>query len=219
VDANFGLRQEEILSDAPGTAAAGAERYREWLERREHSVGQGAQPKFDLLVASESAAAPADFDCAVALESVPRGSGRPSGRRFGTLVHAVLRDAELGANEAAIASLAGVHARLLGAPTEEVDAAMESAVAALAHPLLQRAQAAERCHRELPVLLRLEDGRMLEGVIDLAFLEQGTWHIVDFKTDVDLPAGRPQYERQLRWYALALWRISGRPVRAWLLSI
>jgi ATP-dependent exoDNAse (exonuclease V) beta subunit len=67
--------------------------------------------------------------------------------------------------------------------------------------------------------LKLDTNRVLEGVIDLAFEAEGRWHIVDFKTDADVAANRIHYERQLRWYSLALSRLNNAPVRAHLLSI
>lgn len=73
--------------------------------------------------------------------------------------------------------------------------------------------------REFPVLLKLEESRVLEGVIDLAFESDGTWHIVDFKTDADLAPNLARYERQLRWYALALSRLNQCAVEAHLLSV
>jgi ATP-dependent helicase/nuclease subunit A len=60
---------------------------------------------------------------------------------------------------------------------------------------------------------------MLEGVLDLAFLEDGSWTIVDFKSDADLEARRVKYERQLQWYVYALSRLTAQPVRGILLSI
>ena len=60
---------------------------------------------------------------------------------------------------------------------------------------------------------------ILEGVIDLLFESGGRWHIVDFKTDADLAPNRARYERQLRWYALAVARLNNAPVEAHLLSI
>jgi ATP-dependent exoDNAse (exonuclease V) beta subunit len=69
----------------------------------------------------------------------------------------------------------------------------------------------------MPVIVRLEDGRMVEGITDLAFLEGGNWHVVDFKTDTELQLGH--YQRQLAWYVYALARITGRETRGWLLSI
>jgi ATP-dependent exoDNAse (exonuclease V) beta subunit len=112
-----------------------------------------------------------------------------------------------------------MHGRVLGAIPEEVEAAAEAARTAFAHPLIERARKAERCHRELPVVLRLKENRMLEGVIDLAFQERNGWTVVDFKTTGDLKAHRAEYERQLQWYGAALARITGLPVQARILGV
>ena len=134
-------------------------------------------------------------------------------------MHAVLRDVPLDANPAAIGRWAQLNARILGAPAEEADAACIRAEAALRHPLLDRARRAERKHREYPVMLRADRGRLMEGVIDLAFVENGAWVIVDFKTGEDISGSREQYQRQLQWYACALTRLTGLPARAYLLGV
>ena len=62
----------------------------------------------------------------------------------------------------------------------------------LGHDLLARARrAAARgaCRRETPVTLTLEDGTLVEGVVDLAFEEDGAWIVVDYKTDRELAVG------------------------------
>ena len=59
----------------------------------------------------------------------------------------------------------------------------------------------------------------MEGIIDLAFIEDNTWIIVDFKTDADISRHRDQYQRQLQWYASALSRLTGLPTRAYLLGV
>jgi ATP-dependent helicase/nuclease subunit A len=59
----------------------------------------------------------------------------------------------------------------------------------------------------------------MEGVIDLAFLENGGWIVVDFKTDANLEDTRARYERQLQWYAHALATLTSLPARAILLGI
>jgi ATP-dependent helicase/nuclease subunit A len=59
----------------------------------------------------------------------------------------------------------------------------------------------------------------MEGVIDLAFIENDSWIVVDFKTDANFEATRTRYERQLQWYAHALSKLTGLPARAVLLSI
>jgi ATP-dependent exoDNAse (exonuclease V) beta subunit len=115
--------------------------------------------------------------------------------------------------------LAKVHGRVLGATDQEIKDAAEAVDAALKHPLFDRARKSKLCRRELPILLKLEGNRILEGVIDLAFEENGCWHIVDFKTDAEIGPSRKRYENQLRWYCLALARLNKTPVEAHLLSI
>jgi ATP-dependent exoDNAse (exonuclease V) beta subunit len=115
--------------------------------------------------------------------------------------------------------LSELNARILGAPKAEAAAAHAAVIAALSHPVLKRARAAPRCHREYPLTLRIEGDRLLEGVIDLAFLENDVWVVVDFKTDAHSPDRRAQHERQLQWYAHALAKLTGIPARAILLGV
>lgn len=75
-----------------------------------------------------------------------------------------------------------------------------------------RMLASPRVQREWGFCLR--DGDLLvQGVIDLCFIENGAWVLVDYKTDrcpaEELPA---MYGDQLRWYARALREITGMPV-------
>ena len=70
---------------------------------------------------------------------------------------------------------------------------------------------------------RLEDGSLVEGVVDLAFREEGpagaTWTVVDFKTDVELAASPVVYEAQVAAYAKAIAAATGEPARGVLLSV
>ena len=45
-------------------------------------------------------------------------------------------------------------------------------------------------------------GRTIRGTLDLAFVENGKWVIVDFKTDLDARS-QPQYLPQVQWYVLS----------------
>jgi ATP-dependent exoDNAse (exonuclease V) beta subunit len=138
------------------------------------------------------------------------------------LVHAVLATVPLDAEPARIAEIALMHGRVLGATADELDAAATAVRAALAHPLLQRARSAEvggRCRRETPVTLPIAGGRLLEGVVDLAFEEDDGWTVVDFKTDRELDGLVPRYRRQVALYAEAVARATGRAARAVLLSV
>jgi ATP-dependent helicase/nuclease subunit A len=218
---NFGIRQQEILSRDPGSEAVSESMllYQDWQRHRALVLEEGKRPQFNLSVVTEAPELPESFEATIDLETVERSGKRPQGARFGSLVHAVLGDADLSGTAKRLAALAQVHGRVLGSSAEEIAAAIEAATAALNHSLLARARHAERCHREIPVLVKCEDGRMIEGTLDLAFLEQGTWNIVDFKTDAHLPRFKPQYIRQLQWYVYAMGRVTGAPARGWLLSV
>jgi len=67
----------------------------------------------------------------------------------------------------------------------------------------------------------LDDGTVLDGVVDLAFADEGAgaWTVVDFKTDLGREVKRPSYEEQVRLYARAIAEATGRPARAMLLYV
>ncbi|HEV2491663.1 MAG TPA: UvrD-helicase domain-containing protein [Terriglobia bacterium] len=228
-EGNFGVRQAEVLQEEGDASREGLKGYDDWKARRERTIEMGRRLEFEVFTPTESLEGPPGFEAAIGVEMIAKPAGRPQGPRFGTLVHTVLRDVELGVNadggkveasgRAEIERLAKLHARVLGSPPQEIEAAVEAVSAALAHPLLERASRAARRHRELPIILKTEGGRLLEGNIDLAFLEDGQWTVVDFKTDADLPARRPQYRHQLEWYVFALSRMTQQPARGWLLGI
>jgi ATP-dependent exoDNAse (exonuclease V) beta subunit len=146
-------------------------------------------------------------------------SDRSGGAAFGLLVHELLGRAGFDAGEDAIHELADVQARLLGLTGDEAQLAARVAVRVLRHDLLKRAHAADRrgaCRRETPVTLLTDAGVLVEGIVDLAFEEQGIWTVVDYKTDRELrqvdPAGddaHGRYERQIAIYAEAIARATG----------
>ena len=49
-----------------------------------------------------------------------------------------------------------------------------------------------------------KDGTLIEGVLDLAFTEEGVTTVVDFKTDHELAAGEARYRAQLQQYVSAV---------------
>ena len=217
VDTQYGLQREELLVQHEPASSQSARDYAEWRENRTNSLNKGEKPALRMVLASkgEEAAPSTIFAARPQTATIPPTVDRPGGRRFGTLVHAVLRDAALDATE--VERWAGIHATLLDCDREERDAAISVAQAALTHPLFERARKAERCEREYPVTLRLDDGRILEGVIDLAFQEaDGGWVIVDFKTSIDDAAAHAQ---QVEWYAYALAEIEQTGVESWILGV
>ena len=217
----FGIRQEELLGKEAERALV--DRHLQgvaaWQAGRDAARAAGSRPSASIATATAFAlrsTAPPD---AVDVVELPRASGRPFGPRFGALVHAVLAVVALDAGRDGIERAAAVQARLLGAPADEIAAAVDAAVAALAHPLLQRAAAAAACRRETPLTLRADDGTLVEGTVDLAFLDDGTWTVIDFKTDQELTRSLDVYRRQVALYARAISAATGAPARPVLLRV
>jgi ATP-dependent exoDNAse (exonuclease V) beta subunit len=138
---------------------------------------------------------------------------RRGGTAFGMLIHAVLAQASFEARFAELQAVAAAEARLLGLDPAAADAAARLAERLLNHELLARARAASaagRCRRETPVTMTMPDGTLVEGVVDLAFEENGVWTVVDYKTDRELQAaGEERYRRQVALYAAAIARATG----------
>ena len=172
-----------------------------------------------MFVATEGVEPPAGFADRVRIERVQRVALRPKDPRFGSLVHLILKDVDFTAPPNAVIRLAQIHARLLNAPAEEIQSAAQAVTSALKHPLLERARKAKRCHRELPILLKDDPLGILDAVIDLAFLEDKTWTIVDFKTDVDDAQRTPKYRRQVGWYLHGIQQTTGAPAQGYLLHL
>lgn len=163
-----------------------------------------------------------DLADAVRIESpLAQSSGRPRGARFGTLVHALLERATLdesGASAMDLAALANLLGRQLGATEREVLAARDASANALRHPVMALARAASDVRREHALAYRTPDGELWEGIVDLAFLHAGQWHVVDFKTDVidDAPYA---YRLQVAIYCHAIGLATSEPCQGILLGV
>ena len=254
-DGDVGLRQQSILAadETLVSSERGERAHADWQLRRSGLLAAGAAPSRRVRSATEVAGAviaaglpalepsPAGAGAAGALPGAPFPAaapvehldvdvgdrrGRPHGKRFGTLVHAVLAEVDLDAGAAAIAATGEAVGRLLGCTATEVAAATHATERALAHPLMRSAAAAARagaCRREVPVMVRAPDGALLEGVVDLCFREETAqgrcWVVVDFKTDVELVAEPHGYDTQVRIYAEAIARATGERARGALLRV
>jgi ATP-dependent helicase/nuclease subunit A len=221
----YGLRREDLILE-PGREIVDADRarYEDWLAARRAAQEAGARPSVRVRVVTEWARARPDSGEAVdveLIEAVARGP-RPSGPRFGTLVHAALATVALDATPAQIAEAVSLQARILGAPADEARAATALVASALAHPLIMRARdawRAGRCRRETPVGCREPDGSLIEGVLDLAFEDADGWTVIDFKTDAEIAAELARYRRQVGLYASVISRATGKSARGVLLRL
>ena len=147
---------------------------------------------------------------------------RPGGRRFGTLVHALLASVPLGTADAALARLADAQGRVLGATPEEVAAAHDAVRRVMQHPVMKDAADAQKkglCYRETPVTWRLSDRAVIEGNVDLAYVAGDEVVVVEFKTDRELDGALETYRRQVQVYAAAVGSALGRRPRAVLMRV
>ena len=227
VDPVFGIRRQDLIEDpGPDVMAVDRRSYQEWQEARAAALERGARPSLVARTVTEWADRRAADGGApepeVTVIEAASGLARPSGPRFGTLVHAILASVALDAPRAAIEDVAALQARVLGATREEETAATSVVETALAHPLLLRAREAWRrghCRRESPITALEADGSILEGVLDLAFEEDDGWTVVDFKTQVELTGPLARHRRQVGAYASIVARVTGRPTTAVLLRL
>jgi ATP-dependent exoDNAse (exonuclease V) beta subunit len=232
VQEEVGLRQQRILeADEAGVVAEeGRRAHGRWQAERRRAQEQGRVASIRVSTVTSlagHATVAAVPQASIALEQIPIDARRPSGTRFGTLVHATLAAVDLDAPDSGVRAAARSQARLVGATQEETDAATIAVTAALAHPLLRdaaRAAARGGVRRETPVVLRLGDGTLAEGVVDLAFRSgdssgTGTWTVVDFKTDREISAHRERYEAQIRIYVESVAAATGESAHGVLLVL
>jgi len=220
------IRRHSILQAGEGSGKdPGTERHQSWRQRRDALLEEGTRPSLDVTTATRAAetALPMAELVGVTVELVERVPRRPTGKAFGILVHEVLATTELDADEEHVRARAKALGRVLGNSEEEIAAASEATLRALAHPLLRRAASASRkeglCHRESPIMLQAKDGSLVEGVMDLAFREGDQWTVVDFKTDLEFESGRAEYSIQVALYAEAIQRATNLASRGVVLLI
>jgi len=70
-------------------------------------------------------------------------------------------------------------------------------------------------YRELPVIVRLDDGTIVDGRIDLAWRTENSWTVLDYKTD----RREKRNVAQVQLYALALERATNIPARGIVLEV
>ena len=224
--ASYGLLGEDLLIETGEDA--NRERFERWCRHGEDLVARGKEPSARPVAVTEVDSEPPGEPVEVAIEQLERSGHRPGGKRFGSLVHTVLRDAPLDGEPKRIGELTRLHGTLIGSTAAEVTAAETVVTAALASPAAEAARTSPRVLRETPFLLPLDgdaEQRIVEGAIDLAYLDDdGRWIVIDWKTDLgdlDAPAGGgsagngvtrgDRYRRQVRWYCYALQQLTGAP--------
>jgi len=228
-EAPLGIRRPELIVKdvAPAIVEAGLASYNSWRARRQQARAAGSQSSLAVDTVTRWAKTVGEEWLNMKLPPVEivelaRVASRPSGPRFGALVHAVLASVPLDGDLNVIQRLATLHGRILGASQEEITSASETVQTALAHSLLNHARNAAqqgRCRREVPMAWRDTSGLLIEGVIDLAFEQAGGWTVIDFKTDEEFGGNEPAYRRQVGMYASAIQAVNGARVSAILMQV
>jgi len=206
-----GVEHEQILTGTSDQALEGLRRYNEWKDRRQSRNQQGAIPSARVLAAETLREVHEAEHIAVQVITLPTYAGRPSGKTFGRVVHDIMQHAGAGSD---VESLAEVYGRKHGASESVCKAAAETAYSALRHPMLS-IPPGSRQYREFPVVVRLDDGSLVEGRVDLAWSDGSSWTVVDYKTD----RRDKRTSAQLQVYGLAIQLATGLPVRGILLEV
>jgi ATP-dependent exoDNAse (exonuclease V) beta subunit len=228
-DDTRGLRRDDLISKQARAAdvAEDRARYDKWQNDRAALNARASQPSLDVMTATEyvkdQSLRAGDAAAAVRIVSTAvRDQSRPSGRRFGVLVHALLAAAPLDASPDAVRDLASLHTRVLGATEAERETAIDVVQQALAHEVFAAARAAVKrgrpCRREAPISI-VRDEKLIDGQIDLVFETDDGWVVVDFKTDAELGLSEDTYRRQVALYAEAVTAITGTPASATILRL
>ncbi len=206
-----GVENEQVLNGTPEQSAEGLQKYQAWKDRRAKRIEAGSVPRFRISTAETAASLPEAERIAVETITLPVTAGRPTGRRFGRVVHDILQHADRADDAQRLAAIWG---RKHGASEEERTAAAAAAGAALLHAAMAVPPGAKR-YRELPVMVRVEDGTLVEGRIDCAWSDGASWTVVDYKTD----RREKRNLAQVQLYGLALQRATGLPVRGIVLEV
>jgi hypothetical protein len=173
----LGIRRSELIVKdvAPRTVEAGLADHSAWRARTDAAVAEGGRRSIAAQTVtqwSKTVSEDAGMKLpTVKIVEVPREPNRPSGIRFGALVHAVVGTIPLDGDADVIRRVTELQARTLGSTDEKVESAAKVVRIVLALPILERAREAAKahqCRREVPIAWRHGE-TLIEGVIDLAF--------------------------------------------------
>lgn len=226
------LRFGEILKTEGKWADDSRRRYEKWESARQDLIENAHRPKFELLSATALAHAEGEVGLGnlqpISLEgrSTPRETFGEDGRAHGILVHGILEHLDFGRgaiDEPYLVGVGRIWGKEFGCSESELQRALADIRVALVHPLLQRAARADTCLREMPLTLCVEEcypPKIVEGIVDLVFVEGDQVVVVDYKTD-----GAPNaealhaYRQQVALYLRAIAAATGLDVSGHLLLI
>lgn len=220
----YALRQEDLLKEIDkATLEEDLAAYGDWKSKKEAVVVGASVPSLRIRTVTRQAMQKWEGPVGTEVNVIELNGGpqKPGGKRYGSLVHAVLATVPLRGDSASIEQVAVLHGKILGASPAEVASATSVVELVLKHEIMKRAAECDlhgRCRRETPITLS-EGEVLIEGVMDLAFQESGTWTVVDFKTDEEIEHQLQRYTRQAALYAKAVEQATGLKTTAILMRV
>ena len=211
VPAAEGIENEKVFTGSAEQAVEGLRLYQQWSARRTARAEAAAVPRHRLSTAETKGWVEEADAVTVTTVTLPAAAGRSTGRKFGRVVHAILQYAE---SADQIESLAAIWCRRHAADDTVCAEAAAAARAALEYVTKAIPPGAQR-YRELPILVRLADGSLVDGRIDVAWSDGKQWTVIDYKTD----RREQRSVAQLQLYGLALTRATTLPVQGIVLEI
>ena len=150
-------------------------------------------------------------------EAAAHRGGAGLGRDFGAFVHKLLEWIPFeGLDPVATSRLARALAPSYRLSDREAERAVEHVSRVLAMPLVERARRARRVWREIPLFFP-EEGKLVEGIVDLVFEEDDGLVVADYKTEALAPgeeaARADRHATQLRAYHRGLRDALGKVVK------
>jgi ATP-dependent exoDNAse (exonuclease V) beta subunit len=142
----------------------------------------------------------------------PETSSPWGGKDLGSLVHLLLEKG-WDWDGAQLKKAALFYGEKAGMSQPETEKAVEWVEKAFQSEILQRARKPKNVFHELPITGKQDDGTFLNAVIDLAFLEEGAWVVVDYKTDQDPQRELEAYQKQIHYYVGLLETFTGLKVK------
>ncbi|HXL72227.1 MAG TPA: PD-(D/E)XK nuclease family protein, partial [bacterium] len=142
----------------------------------------------------------------------PAASGDQQGKAFGVLTHQLLEKGWDWDNET-LTKAAKLWGPGLGLSADKTREAADLAAKALENELIKRAKKSSKVFKELSLTGKNPKGENLNAIIDLAFIEDRAWVVVDYKTDRDSRRELEAYRKQIGYYSELLETFTGLKVK------
>src|SRR5581483_5832170 len=135
------------------------------------------------------------------------------GKELGTFAHLLLEKG-LDWDGPMLQKAATFYREKNGISPEQAEMVLGWVEKTLRSEFMQRARGSKKVFRELPLTIKQDDGIYLNAVLDLAFLEDDQWVLVDYKSDQNQDERKEKYKKQLGLYGEILEKLTDKKVKS-----